>query len=308
MTNKQEDFIINKEGSSNNSVFFDKDVFADDFDRTWMNLLPLDNYEMESTLYFSENIDSDDKTIFYKFNTDGFRSDNFTGIHNGLHILFAGCSQTEGVGGNLETVWTKMLHNEIENKNLLSGFFSIARSGFGWQKIISNFLVYTKKYGYPEYLFILLPNIGRFWDWNMHKEKWFYVHRYPNSQGLSIDHNDLDFFAKKPLTVLEHRKLFIDFVAGWKLFERLCLEKNIKFLWASWDFMENENYLNANFSSNYIHLNNKEFMSFIKSLRPDGKIKQHDLERRDGHNGILFHEYWKHKFLEKIKENGWLNV
>ena len=43
-----------------------------------------------------------DKSVEYKYNDMFFRSDNFITSHDGLHILFSGCSESEGVGDNIE--------------------------------------------------------------------------------------------------------------------------------------------------------------------------------------------------------------
>ena len=296
-----EDFIINLQDNDGHPVFLDANLFQNDFDRTFMEWEETGDYSREVSLGIGEPEKLDDGTVLYSYNNEGFRSENFSKDHNGQHILFAGCSQTEGIGSPIETVWAKMLYNKLALSNSLSGYFSIARSGYGWQKIILNFIKYTEKYGYPDYLFALLPNVGRLWQWDSKNSRWWYVQRYPNGQGLQDLLDKKNYFSEKPLGVEEHRKLFIDFVAGWKVFEKLCQDNNVKLLWASWDYQENKNYLNANFSKTYIHLSEEELLKFIKKERPDGKMQKHDLERRDGHDGILFHNYWLSKFIERIK-------
>jgi len=296
------DFIINPQNSNGDPVFEDSNLFQNDFDRTFMEWRESGDYSRQLTVGIGEDEEHDDGTVIYHYNNEGFRSENFSKIHKGSHILFAGCSQTEGIGSPFETIWGKKLYDSLLLNNNLSGYFSIARSGYGWQKVVLNFIKYAEKYGYPDYLFVLLPNVGRLWEWDSENSRWWYVQRYPNGSGLGkpID-NDNRYFSEKPLGVEEHRKLFIDFVAGWKVFEKLCQDNGVKLLWASWDQQENKNYLSSNFSKNYIHLSNEEFLQFIERERPDGKMQKHDIKRRDGHDGILFHEYWKLKFLERIK-------
>jgi hypothetical protein len=299
--NSAKDFVINPRNKNNDPVFEDANLFQDDFDRTWMRWEQEGNYSREISLGIGEPQEVDDGTVLYSYNNEGFRSEDFSETHNGAHILFAGCSQTEGIGSPINTVWSKMLHEELSHKNKLSNYFSIARSGYGWQKIILNFIKYAEKYEYPDYLFVLLPNVGRLWEWDPEANRWWYIQRYPNGQGLEDLLDKKNYFSEKPLSVEEHRKLFIDFVAGWKIFERLCEDNGVKLLWASWDQEENKNYLSSGFSKNYIHLSNEEFLQFIEKERPDGKIQEHDMKRRDGHDGILFHNYWLSKFIERIK-------
>ena len=301
MTSK-EDFIIDPKNRDGNPVFEDSNLFQDDFDRTFMDWKESGDYSIDLAVGIGEDERHDDGTVTYSYNKEGFRSDNFSRVHDGIHILFAGCSQTEGIGSPFETIWGKRLHDSLSLNNKLSGYFSIARSGYGWQKIILNFIAYAEKYGYPDYLFALLPNVGRFWQWDSEDNRWWYVQRFPNGHGLGVTVDSRKkYFAEIPLSVEEHRKLFIDFIAGWKVFEKLCKDNGVKLLWASWDQQENKNYLSSNFSKNYIHLSNEEFLEFIERERPDGKMQKHDMKRRDGHDGILFHEYWKLKFLERIK-------
>jgi hypothetical protein len=299
--------VINPKNRDGDSVFEDANLFQDDFDRTWMGWEQDGKYSREVSLGIGEPQEIDDGTVLYSYNNEGFRSEDFSKTHDGAHILFAGCSQTEGIGSPSDTVWSKMLYEKLLSKNKLSNYFSIARSGYGWQKIILNFIKYSEKYGYPNYLFVLLPNVGRLWEWDRENDRWWYVQRYPNGQGLEVPSDHKNYFSEKPLSVEEHRKLFIDFIAGWKIFERLCKDNGVKLLWASWDTEENKNYLNSNFSKTYIHLSNEEFLQFIEKERPDGKMQKYDMERRDGHSGILFHKYWTLRFMERIREESFFN-
>lgn len=63
-----------------------------------------------------------DDTVRYYFNSLGFRSDEFIKNHNGKHILFAGCSETEGTGGNLESNWPYMVYSELCKKKKFLDF------------------------------------------------------------------------------------------------------------------------------------------------------------------------------------------
>jgi hypothetical protein len=301
------DFIINGKDRDGNPTFSDPNLFNNTFDTTWMWGTEDDDYSQELTIIPVEGDTPDDGEILYSYNKDGFRSDNFTSNHDGTHILFAGCSQTEGVGSPIHDIWPKMVYDELSKKNKLSGFYSIGRSGFGWQKVMLNFVTYVEKYGYPEYFFVMLPNVGRLWEWDDKTSRWWYVQRYPNGQGLEEIPDYIDYFSPKQLTVQEHRKSFIDFVAGWKVFEKLCKDNGVKLLWCSWDTEENKNYLNSNFSKTYFHTTNEEMLYFISKERPDGKMEKYDMERRDGHSGILFHKYWTSKFMEKIREESFFN-
>ena len=288
------------------------DVFYNKFDVTWGKMNGVLTEQRDWTRIPIEIAD-DDGTVHYHYNNEFFRSDDFITNHDHeKHILFAGCSQTEGVGAPLETVWSKVLLDNINKKNNTNyGFYSIAKSGYGWQKVISAYMIYIEKYGAPDYMFVLLPNLGRFFDWDEETEKYTYVQRYPNGGGVSTDQLDEskvpDFLLiEKPFTLKEHRKSFIDFSISWKMFEKFCELNGTKLIWASWDYQENLNYKLANLSSNYIDITAEGLMKFIEEKRPTGKIEKFDLSRRDGHAGTLVNEYWASCFENESRNRGWI--
>jgi hypothetical protein len=123
----------------------------------------------------------------------------------------------------------------------------------------------------------------------------------------SFEKDESGFFANTPMSPQEHRDRFISFCSGWKLFEKFCETNNIKLIWGSWDYPENKNYELFSFSKSYINLSNEGLMGYIEEVRPEGILNQYDIERRDGHLGILHHEYWHKEILNSIKEKGWLN-
>lgn len=303
-----EKYIINKKDSNGNPISDSvPDIFMDQFDVTWMasGMAQGHSYKSSFTILPTEgNQTKDDGRVIYNFNHDGFRCDDFTKVHNGVHVLFSGCSNTEGVGSPLETIWSKTLYNKLSEENDLSGFFSLGKAGQGWQKIIANFIIYGEKYGFPDFFFVLLPNLGRFWDWHPKDNRWYYVQRYP-VESVILPNKPAepteDFFAHRSISLEEHRKIFIDFCAGWKLFEKFCESKNVKMLWASYDYTENYNHDLFSISQNYINLSSEALAEFTFNARPHGNFKIDELHRRDGHSGTIEHDYWKSNFIEKLK-------
>ncbi len=268
-----------------------KDIFFNTFDITWMQ--GPDRPKRDYTLLPIENA-IDDGEVSYFYNEDFYRCDNFKSNHTGKHILFAGCSNTEGVGSPLNTVWSKMLYDELSNNHDMDGFYSIARSGYGWQKIITNFMIYVNKYGFPSHLLVLLPNITRFYIWEKETKGWQYVQRYP---GRGSDE----------ISISEYYQRFIDFIISWKLFEQYCKDNNVNLIWSTWDDIDANNIIVANQSKTFFDLNKSGFKDFIKIKRPNLKTNKHDISRRDGHSGILWHEYWLQGFKDEIDRTGFFN-
>jgi hypothetical protein len=103
---------------------------------------------------------SDDPSTYY-LNNYGFRSDDFTDKHNGKHILFAGCSNTFGVGMPQDYLWPTLVYEKIKEKESLSGFYNLGIPAGSNFEIISNIFKYCKMFGNPDCIFINFPNIGR---------------------------------------------------------------------------------------------------------------------------------------------------
>lgn len=284
------------------------DVFLNSFDLTWMFN---DNKKHLETKKFSiipmETLSKDRKDegdITYIYNNENYRCDDFITQHNGKHILFAGCSETEGVGGNIDQVWSSMLYDKLKKNNELSGFFSIARSGYGWQKIITNAMIYFEKFGYPEYMFILLPQVGRLYEWNDSNKTYMYVQKYTESH-LGRNANTEDNLPRD-----KYFTEFINFTIAWQLFEKFCESKQIKLIWTTWEHIDSINITNFNTFKSFFPMDPDECMKYIKDVYQmnNGKIGKNDISKRDGHSGTLINEYWSIKFENKIKELGWLNV
>lgn len=285
------------------------DVFFNKFDITWAKN-SRDSFS-KTTLIHPVEVDGPsrhgivpDENIVYEFNNEWFRSDDFIVDHSEkYHVLFAGCSETEGVGSSLDTVWTKMLHESLKNDYDIGGFYSVAKSGFGWQKIITSVMIYIKKYGTPTHLFILLPNIDRMFKWFDSERIWRYIQRFPIGVGDPKEHDGM-----RSATEEEHMEMLINFIISWKLFEQYCKLLNIKVLWTTWDSEENENHRIFNQSENFfIGHTDTELANFIKAHRPDGKLEEDDLNRRDGHSGKLYHMFWKENFYNEINKRGLFN-
>lgn len=256
--------------------------------------------------------------VIYQYNNEYFRCDDFTVEHKTTHILFGGCSDTEGVGDNIEHSWAYRVWKEFNDQDPDVGFYSIARAGFGWQKIISHFQIYVNKYGFPQYFFVLMPNIGRMYQWLEDKTHFRYFQAYPGAYeideitgDLSINNNKLkkdeSIVKSNALTVEQYMKALIDFIISWKLFEEYCERNGTKILWTTWNGHDAINFINTNFSNNFFNIRNDEkLQEYIKKLRPDGKLIKNDLRLRDGHSGHLITSYWAKEFLSEIYKLGWL--
>ena len=279
------------------------DLFWDEFDITWAQ-----SEEYSKTKHFTVNPAEaqqafgtvDDGEVSYDYNSDWFRSDEFTANHpEKYHIVFSGCSETEGVGSPLDTIWAKMVHSKLKEQFDIGGYYNLAKSGQGWHKVISSLLVYIKKYGKPTHMIVLLPNVARDYVWKEDRKSWNYEQKLPYASNTKHLPKTM---ADQVTTLDEYRDAFIHFTLGWKLFEAFCDASNIKLIFSSWNYEETENLLFHNHHPSYFPLRKQDFDEYAKAKRPDGKFKDKDLRRRDNHSGILYHEWWKDSFMDQIKK------
>ena len=84
----------------------------------------------------------EDNEILYIMNNCGHRSDDFIKNHDGLHILFAGCSVTFGEGLPYMSNWSGKLYNKISKQIKTSGYFSLSFLGGDTTLIIANIYKY----------------------------------------------------------------------------------------------------------------------------------------------------------------------
>jgi len=154
-------------------------------------------------VYFTnKNLESVGRSYDSEFsiNSSGLRSDEFSSSHNGMHMLFAGCSVTFGDGMIEEHTWPKKVYDRIASEQSVSGYYNIAIPGANHLNIYHQIFKYIELYGAPDVLFINFPDLLRTLD------------------------------AGIELSVLDR------VVAPMHLaLELLCEEKNIKLIMFSWD-------------------------------------------------------------------------
>lgn len=240
---------------------------------------------LKSEKILNKNI-KNDNDITYILNNDGFRSDNFVNSHNGLHILFAGCSETFGVSSPIEETWSKILYNEISKNNNVSGYFNIGHPSAGITVITYQIFNYIKKYGSPDYLFVLFPNIDRRVSWVNQKG---YIQK--NGKTIGAKESDTNTYLN----------MIYDNVFMYKILELVSECLNIKLIYANFDNMDFIHIKKIANSLQIIDINNsEEFEQYVGNLPLSNK----DIFiRRDMvHRGIAFHKFWSHKFLLKFQE------
>jgi hypothetical protein len=249
------------------------------------------NYEEEIMFYEKDLNIKPDERITYKYNNEGFRCDDFTKKKSGMHILFGGCSETEGASNSLEDVWANVLYHKIKENNDVAGYYNVGKAGLTVAGVVMNVFQYAYDYGCPDYIFLQLPDQTRYVTWS-ESMGWYPKYQVSDSE---ID-NDIDtehFFKNhESPEVIKVNILFNYFLL--RNLIQFCKINNIKLIWSTWhaptartitDSVANlDGYINtSNFDKDYW----------------DIRIK--DLRARDGyHFGRGFHKIWAEKFYEEF--------
>lgn len=266
----------------------------------------VDRRKDEEFLINYEVLDNDydqDDTVRYYFNSLGYRSDEFTKHHDGEHILFAGCSETEGQGGNLESLWSHMVYKKLSETKKISGFFNLSRGGWGHDLIIANIIQYINTYGKPNKIYILFPNLSRDFEWKGVRDGEEFYNYIGKSPYYYLKNVRLADGTMKPNQGLkEQREQVVKFINLVKLFEEYCTSNNIDLVWSTYSIPDGENYKNLNIFKNFIEMSDaQKILSDYKDLIDEEVYsKKNLLWKRDGHSGYLYHYWWSQRFLGLI--------
>ena len=98
------------------------------------------------------------KTINYRYNKYGHRSKNIEELDFDNYCLFIGCSQTEGIGLELENTYPYLL-----SKNLNCDYYNLGMSGSGMDVVLYNLITWYNQFKKPpKYTIIQFPDDTRF--------------------------------------------------------------------------------------------------------------------------------------------------
>lgn len=257
------------------------------------------------TEVIKKEYDQDDSVRYY-FNSLGYRSDEFKNFHHGEHILFAGCSETEGWGGNLESCWPYMVYKKLSETKKISGFFNLSRAGWGHDIIIANIIQYINAYGKPNKIYILFPELSRDFEWDgLFDEKEKYVHINKTPYYFLKDMTFHNGKIKKRQSLEEQRNLVVKFINLIKLFEEYCVSNDIELAWSTHSIPDSENYKALDVFKKFIEMPDyNDIIPKYKDLFDEELYsKKNLLKKRDGHMGYLFHYIWSQKFLGLLDTN-----
>lgn len=246
-------------------------------------------------------------------NNYGYRCDDFTANHEGIHILFAGCSVTFPHGLRQDEGWAWKTYEKIKNKNPeinLSGFFNLSFPGWSVLEIIFNITKYINTFGKPDFIFINWPNLTRFYG----------VSAELLEAGIEItlaSTNEPSTMAKKSNELPDYNmnpaaKMLIKYLTynNIKMLEQFCSLANIKLKSFSWNNYDEDSFNSwaseMDFDS-YESINFKDQQKRMFEISKSQKRTNISYVAKDKtHPGTLFQEMWSNvaiEFFERENEN-----
>lgn len=229
----------------------------------------------------------------YLFNSTGLRCDEFTKTHNGLHVLFAGCSVTSGEGLFLEDSWSYKVYAEISKNKKTSGYFNIAFPGASYMDILNQIFVYVSIYGMPDIIFINFPEIQR-----------EYPYMSTKSLFTKIDQTTMD----DPKTILNTDRINLLIYNYYQALVQICKKTNSKLYSFSWDSMPHGKTFFFNFDprehfDNFYRIDFDKMQNYLFEFEQNNK--NHQLKDfflfgfDEEHPGIAMHDFY-YKFIYEI--------
>lgn len=245
-----------------------------------------------------------------KVNSNYFRCDEFKKDHEGLHILFSGCSVTYGIGLYAKETWPHKIYNKINKDYPVSGYYNLALPGTGIMDIVTNIFKYINMYKAPDVIFLNLPNLSRFyflWDSAVKDEEveWNSKYSKSNSEYYYNALSSLDGSSNKFIESLK-----INIYQYLLMLNTYCKTNNIKlyifsYIESTYTFLKNFTDL-----ENVYKVNNQELdeliMQYYKNNPNDNfAVKARDkFEEKDyAHPGTAFHDAWAQIMYNYYMEN-----
>jgi hypothetical protein len=242
----------------------------------------------------------DTKDFDYTLNSDLFRGKHFSTLSNeDYNVVALGCSYTFGFGLPEQYTWPSLLENSIKKNKPNVKMYNLGSPGLGVDSIINNFLTFVFKYGIPNAIFALLPDINRHILYHPDEKK--YITYSPSLSSVENKKRNKHLFNIIQAYRFEDRAY--QAINQIKMLELLCMGFGIKLFWHSWKIDDTELYKQINFN-NYINVEKLPEVPNESFTEIDEKFKQYlDYARDKVHPGITYSIYAAEMFLNAWRQN-----
>jgi len=208
-----------------------------------------------------------------------YRSDSFKKNHEGVHVLFSGCSNTTGLGLYKEEMWSSLVLEKINNN---SGYFNLSIPGTSIINQIADIFKYFNTYGNPQIIFFNMPNLHRFYYY----KKDILRHGHYNKQALPV----------MKILIFQY----------YLMLEQYCKTNNIQLYSFSWN-KQAEDFISSHFKETFYPIDEDDILNFIYEHKEKTKNPFSITARDNSHPGVAYNLYWADfiysKYLERNKND-----
>jgi hypothetical protein len=236
----------------------------------------------------------------YRINSDFFRDKHFEKLKlEDYNVLALGCSFTFGSGLPEEYVWPRILESEMQKFMPETKVFNLGSPGIGIDVIINNAIAFIDKYGTPDAIFALFPDMNRKMYYEPLTKKYeVYVARFSHFK-----------LRKEQRTLHNKTKIYnfedsaYDMINHIKILESFCRVAGIKLVWHSWPENDIELYSAMNFKKyttfDNFYFENKE--NILESVPEEYLQYMHGARDDFIHPGIEYNVNVTGLFLDRWK-------
>lgn len=275
---------LKKAQVSNFSIEADIEFLSPYFDENIYNIFPLSKFNKNS--FLEKDFKKNNPTLYLdELNSLNYRSQEFKNKHDGLHILFSGCSNTFGIGLSYDETWSYKTYKKILENNTVSGYYNLSVPGNSFFHCIVDIFKYVKNFGNPDFIFINFPSLNRFYSYD--KKNTNFLPAFYKEQSIDI------------LCLLGFQYYL--------MLEQYCNANNIKLFSFSWA-QNQKNILNEYFKiaklnnfNTWFSINNINLENFLNIFYENNKkLKFSKYARDNAHYGLAYHEYWSNFMYNKM--------
>lgn len=229
-----------------------------------------------------------DTTIKYKIGSHGFRCDEFKDVEN--NFLFAGCSETFGLGIPNEYRWSYILNNALSGPN----FYDLSVPAASIHTIVNNVVSYLKNIGKPKTIFIMFPDLYRMPNFVFYKNEKYLMTNFvvPEFDDERVS------YSSNPKYIAINAIIMLEFI---------CELMNVDLVWSTWDLDFNkeilDNKLNIRVFKKYINVLDNMDYKYVKEKSFDiyGEFAR-DKVHFGGYTHIMFSKVFEQEYRKIMNE------
>jgi len=230
--------------------------------------------------------------ISYSLNNYGYRCDDFNSQDAENNFLFSGCSVTYGVGVPYNASWAYQLNKSLGGEK----FFNLAINGGSIKTCIVDIQNYITKFGKPKAVFLMLPNIARYYFFDTLEDGSFNMKiKLFNKE----DRQDPESKAHAFDTIMTKDVLLFNTVHDMLILEQYLKAIGVPFFWTTWARRLKESFSKIPFE-NYFEIDGEALSFIYDEVAPKEltKTKYWSKSRDILHPPVCVH-YAYYKFFKK---------